>query len=209
MCRELERKTRKLERDVGDLRLACDSPDPKLLRLLIQWKSEQYRRTDHVDRFDQPWVGELFEDLLATRTSSLAGLLSVMYAGDQPVSIQFGLRTGALLVGWFAGYNIDFARYSPGLAQIRLMAEGLTEVGVHKLHMGKGAKRYTEALKNSDIFVGEGIVTTRTAIGEAHRLSYNANSWALRIAREHPALHDAADLLLRRTRLSSWTYGRI
>jgi CelD/BcsL family acetyltransferase involved in cellulose biosynthesis len=208
-CKELERKARKLGREVGGLRVACDCADPSLLRLLMAWKSEQYRRTDHVDRFDRPWAGELLETLLATRTDSLAGLLSVLYAGDQPVSIQFGLRAGNLLVGWFAGYDVRFCRYSPGLIQIRQMAEEIATVNVNQLQMGKGARHYSEALKNCDLFVGEGTVTSPSVLGAVHRAHSVTSQWALETVTEHPAVHHAADRLLRRSGLSSRTYGRV
>ena len=209
MCRELERKARKLDREAGGLRFVCDTPDPGALRLLMAWKSEQYRRTNHVDRFEQPWLAGLLEEFLATRTDHLAGLLSVLYADDQPVAIQFGLRADNLLVGWFAGYDPKFSKYSPGLMQIRLMAEGLGAMGVTKLEMGKGARRYTGALKNCDIYVGEGAVTSRSLSGAAYRLRDAASLYALRTVRGHSGLHRTADLVLRRSGVSSRTYGRI
>jgi CelD/BcsL family acetyltransferase involved in cellulose biosynthesis len=208
-CRELERKTRKLDREVGELRFVRECSDPGVLRTLAAWKSEQYRRTDHVDRFDKPWTGELLETLLTMRADHLSGVLSVMYAGDQPVSIQFGLRAGSLVVGWFTGYDFQFNKYSPGLIMIRMMTEELAEIGVDRLHMGKGAKRYTEELKNSDVFVGAGTVTSRSALGTAHHMRNTTSQWALRTVREHRGLHDAADRLLRRAGVSSRMYGRV
>ena len=53
-CRELERRARKLEREVGELRIVADSRDTNVLRTLLNWKSDQYRRTSHVDRFECP-----------------------------------------------------------------------------------------------------------------------------------------------------------
>jgi CelD/BcsL family acetyltransferase involved in cellulose biosynthesis len=208
-CRELERKTRKLDREAGELRFVRDCSDPGVLRTLIAWKSEQYRRTDHVDRFDKPWTGELLETLLTMRADHLSGVLSVMYAGDQPVSIQFGLRAGSLVVGWFTGYDFQFNKYSPGLIMIRMMTEELAEIGVDRLHMGKGAKRYTEELKNSDVFVGAGTVTSRSAMGTAHHVRNAAGLWALQTVRAHPGLHRAADRVLRRAGVSSRMYGRV
>jgi CelD/BcsL family acetyltransferase involved in cellulose biosynthesis len=208
-CRELDRKTRKLSRENGELRLVCDAEDSSLLRLLMTWKSEQYRRTDHVDRFDRPWVAELLETLLTTRTENMAGLLSVLYAGDQPVSIQFGLRAGGLLVGWFTGYDLRFSKYSPGLIQIRQMAEHLGSIGVEMLQMGKGARSFTEELKNGDVLVGEGIITGHSLLGAAHSIRSATEQRALNAVRERPALHRAADRVLRRTGVSSRTYGRI
>jgi CelD/BcsL family acetyltransferase involved in cellulose biosynthesis len=208
-CRELERKIRKLGREAGDLRFVCDAADASVLRTLTAWKSEQYRRTDHVDRFDKPWAAELLETLLTTREDHLSGVLSVLYAGDTPVTIQFGLRAGSLLVGWFTGYDLDLSKYSPGLIMIRMMTEELAGIGVDRLHMGKGAKKYTEELKNSDIFVGAGSVASRSVLGTAHHARNATGQWALHTVRAHPSWHHAADRLLRRFGVSSRMYGRV
>ena len=208
-CKEIDRRARKLGREAGELRLVHDSRDPNILRTLMTWKSEQYRRTNHVDRFSNAWVAGLLEELLSTRTNNLAGLLSVMYAGDQPVSIQFGLRADSLLVGWFTGYDVRFRKYSPGFIQIRQMVEELATVGISTLHMGKGAMRYATALKSYDILVGEGVVTDQSILGTAHRIYTATNGWALRTVREHPSLHRTADRMLRRSRVSNHMYGRV
>jgi CelD/BcsL family acetyltransferase involved in cellulose biosynthesis len=208
-CRELERKIRKLGREAGDLRFECDAADVSVLRTLTAWKSEQYRRTDHVDRFDKPWAAELLETLMSTREDRLSGVLSVLYAGDKPVTIQFGLRAGSLLVGWFTGYDLELNKYSPGLIMIRMMTEELAGIGVDRLHMGKGAKKYTEELKNSDIFVGAGSVASRSVLGTAHQARNASGQWALRTVRAHPSWHRSADRLLRRFGVSSRMYGRV
>lgn len=105
------------------------------------------------------------------------------------------LAEGNDVIG-FTGYDLKFNKYSPVLMQIRLTA-------------GKGARRYTDALNNCDIYVGEGALTGRSLSGTAYRLP-NATSWyALRTVRRHPVLHQAADIVLRRSGVSSRTYGRI
>ena len=93
-CRELARKTRKLAREAGELRIVADSRDTNMLGTLMAWKSDQYRRTSHVDRFEQPWLAGLLYALLATRGDHINGLLSVLYAGDQPVAAQSACAPG-------------------------------------------------------------------------------------------------------------------
>src|SRR5512146_1462755 len=73
-CREIERRARKLERELGELRVVPDSRDTNVLRTLLAWKSEQYRQTNHVDRFEQSWLVELLDTLLATRGSLRSGV---------------------------------------------------------------------------------------------------------------------------------------
>jgi len=208
-CRETERKARKLGREVGTLRLEHDSRNPDLLNTLIAWKSEQYRRTANVDRFDQPWIPSLMHALLATQSGYLSGMLSVLYAGEKPASIQFGLRAGETVVGWFTGYDQALGRYSPGLVQITMMTEALSAAGVHTMCIGKGAKHSAQIFKNHDVLVAEGMATSRSPLGASHRLINGAKREALRAVREHPALHDAADLLLRRTGAASRIYGKV
>lgn len=209
LCRELERKARKLGREVGEVRTVSDSRDLRLLRTLMAWKSDQYRRTDHVDRFERPWLAGLLEALLETRTKELSGLLSVLYAEDQPVAVQFGLRNRSQLVGWFTGYDVRFARYSPGLIHLMQMAREVASSSIETIHMGKGALRYTQSLKNGDILVSDGVVTARSPLGVVHNGLGRASRLALNTVRRHPCLHDALDQLLRRGGISGRTYGRL
>jgi CelD/BcsL family acetyltransferase involved in cellulose biosynthesis len=208
-CRELERKARKLGREVGELRSVSASPDPGVLRTLISWKSEQYRKTDHVDRFGHAWVVELLESLLAMQTDYLSSAMSVLYAGEQPVAAQFGLRAGPLVVGWFTGYDAHYSSYSPGLIQLMRLAEGTAAAGGTMIHMGRGAQKYTQGLKNGDVFVSQGAVTGRSLLGGAYRAGNAIARWALLSARQHPVLHDTADTILRHSGVSSRTYGRV
>jgi CelD/BcsL family acetyltransferase involved in cellulose biosynthesis len=209
-CRELDRKARKLGREVGELHMVADSRDTSVLRTLMAWKSDQYRQTSHVDRFEQPWLVGLLDALLATRSAHVSGLLSVLYASDQPVAAQFGLRTGSLLVGWFTAYDTRFGKYSPGLIQLKQLAEELSAAGLCTIDMGGGAKNYyKETLKSDDTFVAQGIVTSRSVLGTAYRLR-NALTWsARRTFRERPGLHHAADQVLRRSGVARRIYGRI
>ncbi len=209
-CKEIARRARKLEREFGELRVVADSRDTNVLRALMAWKSEQYRQTNHVDRFEQPWLVELLDILLATRSAQVSGLLSVLYAGDHLVAAQFGLRTETLLVGWFTGYETRLSKYSPGLIHIKGLAEEMAAAGISTIDMGGGRKNYyKETMKSYDSFVAQGVVTSRSVLGVAHHVR-NALTWAVRrTLRQHRGLHHAADQILRRTGLAQRTYGRI
>jgi CelD/BcsL family acetyltransferase involved in cellulose biosynthesis len=209
-CKEVARRARKLEREFGELCVVADSCDTNVLRTLMTWKSEQYRQTNHVDRFKQPWVVELLDILLATRSAQVSGLLSALYAGDQLVAAQFGLRTETLLVGWFTGYETRFGKYSPGLIHIKGLAEKMAAAGISTIDMGAGHKNYyKETMKSRDSFVAQGVVTSRSMLGAAHHVR-NALTWEIRrTLRQHEGLHYAADQILRRSGLAHRIYGRI
>jgi CelD/BcsL family acetyltransferase involved in cellulose biosynthesis len=209
-CREIERRARKLEREFGKLRVVADSRDTNALRTLMAWKSEQYRQTSHVDRFEQPWLVELLDILLATRSAQLTGVLSALYADDRLVAAQFGLRTEALLVGWFTGYETGLSKYSPGLIHIKGLAEEMAADGIRTIDMGAGARNYyKETMKSYDSFVAQGVVTSRSVLGAAHHVR-NALTWtARRTVRQHPGLHLAAGQIMRRSGIAHRIWGRI
>ena len=200
-CQEHARKTRKLAREVGELRFVADSHDINIIPALMAWKSEKYRRSGTVDRFDRRV--DLLEVLLATRSDRLSGLLSVLYAGDQPVAAQFGLRAGTLLVGWFIGFDSRFRQYSPGLILVMQMVEELAAIGIEAIHIGRPA-HYKEIFKTHEILASEGIVTSRSALGAAHRARDASTRWA----RQHPSFYRATDKILRRSGVARLTYGR-
>ena len=197
-CRDVARKGRKLSRDTGPLRHVVDSRDVAALRLLMAWKSDQYRRTGRSDRFARPWIVGLLTDLFETRGSHFSGRLSVLYAGDTPVAAHFGLRSGQMLAHWFPSYDTRFGKYSPGLIHHLHMIEDTPPTGISRIDLGKGEKRYKETLKTSDIFVCEGSVTGRSPLALAHRAGIAPGRWAVRTIRAHPPLYQAGDRFLKR-----------
>jgi CelD/BcsL family acetyltransferase involved in cellulose biosynthesis len=197
-CNDAKRKTRKLQRLAGDVRLVVDSRGTGALHTLMAWKSDQYRRTGRMDRFSRPWIVELLETLLDTRNDHFRGLLSVLYAGDAPVAAHFGVQAGDVLADWFPAYDTAVGRCSPGLILTLRMAEAVAAEGVHRIDMGKGFKRYKEVFKSHDIFVAEGIVTRRSPLAAANYVRSTLPAWTTRQIRRHEPLYNAADALLRR-----------
>jgi CelD/BcsL family acetyltransferase involved in cellulose biosynthesis len=54
------------------------------LRMLMNWKSDQYRRNSWIDIFARPWIADLVNYLFSIRSERFAGLLSVLYAEETP-----------------------------------------------------------------------------------------------------------------------------
>ena len=197
-CSTLGRSGRKLEREVGRLRFVLDTRDVSDLHTLMAWKSDQYQRTGRIDRFSQPWIVQLLEDLLETRNEHFSGLLSMLYAGDVPVAAHFGVRFGPTLSYWFPAYSTRFNVYSPGLLNTMRLIEGVAAQGTGLIDLGKGHNRYKEKLKSYDFTVTEGIVTRRSPLGAVHWARSTPTAWAIRQVRAHESLFHAADLVLKK-----------
>ncbi|MEU7856486.1 GNAT family N-acetyltransferase [Nonomuraea sp. NPDC049141] len=190
-------KERKFGREQGGLRFEWASADPEVLRTLLAWKSDQYRRTGRVDRFAQPWIVELIDLMFAEKSADFSGVLTMLYAGDVPVAGHFGLRTATTLVGWFPAYDTEFARYSPGIVHHLQMAEAAAAAGLHMVDMGKGGKEYKDWLKSGVLYVAEGRVSRPSASAAVHWMGRTPFNKARTIVMDRPSLYRAADRVLK------------
>ncbi|GAB5406509.1 MAG: GNAT family N-acetyltransferase [Aureliella sp.] len=141
-------KTRRLIREQGRLRLEFDCADSSLLDLLIQWKRDQYCRTHTYDIMSVAWIRSLMHDLHQCDRSSMHGLLSVMFAGDTPVAMHYGMLDGDWLHYWFPVFDPQFGYGSPGSQLFLEIVRECESRGVTKIDMGYGEQRYKHKLTN-------------------------------------------------------------
>ncbi len=195
--RDVPRRLRLLEREVGEVRFVYDSDDLVALRTTIGWKSAQYRRTGRADRFAHAWVVALVEDLLAVRTPDFAGILSLLYAGDRLVAGHIGLRSASVLPLWFPAHDPRFGRYSPGLLLQVELARAAARSGIEQIDLGRGPKEYKESLKSHDLHVAEGRVVRRVPAAALHWLRCAPARYLREVVAGNPALFRRADRLLK------------
>ena len=196
---DVARKARNLQRQAGELGFVVDSRDASALRMLMKWKSDQYRRNGWVDVFARPWIIDLIDYLFTIHSNRFAGLLSILYAGGMPIAGHFGIRSRHILAHWFPAYDVRFGKQSPGLIQHLRMAEETTTVGIGIIDMGTGSERYKQTLKSHDLFVAEGVVARSMLSACAHRVRSAQADWARRHVKRHPMLFRVADQLMRRS----------
>ncbi|MFC4060497.1 GNAT family N-acetyltransferase [Planomonospora corallina] len=194
-------KERKLGREHGEVRFEWASPDPAGLHTLLRWKSDQYQRTGRVDRFAQPWIVRLVEEMHACRSDDFAGVLTMVYAGDTPVAGHFGLRTAQNLVGWFPAYDPAYAPYSPGIMHHLFLAEHAAAAGLSQVDMGKGDREYKDWLRTGVMMVAEARVARPSPTAAVQWLGRVPLSRLRTTVVDDPRLFRAADRLLK-------TYGR-
>jgi CelD/BcsL family acetyltransferase involved in cellulose biosynthesis len=195
---DVARKARRLQRKAGELRFVVDSNDVSVLRELMSWKSDQYRRNGWVDVFARTWIADLVDCLFSIRSDRFAGLLSVLYTGGRPVAAHFGIRSRHVLAHWFPAYDVRFAAQSPGLIQHLRMAEETATVGIDLIDLGTGAERYKQTLKSYDLTVTEGVVARGALAASAHQVRSVPADWARRQVKRYPVLFRATDRLLQR-----------
>jgi len=179
---------RKLEREVGPVRLERHTPDRRLLHRLIQWKSAQYRQSRLLDIFSLDWTTRLLEHLFDHPTGELESLLSVLFVGDEPAAISFGLQAGGTFHGWFTSYDHRFAKYGPGILMMLELARSLGETGTHRMVLGTGNEDYKRRLATASVPVAKGSVVLDRIARSLHRRWYETCAWAKSSPLRKPAL---------------------
>jgi prepilin-type processing-associated H-X9-DG protein len=150
------RKVRKLERDVGHVRLVASTDDDCVLDSIIEWKRAQFNRIRIADHLAPPWRRELVKRVAASQSEDFAGMTTALYAGKHLLAAHLGIRSRALLHGWLPVYNRSFQRYSPGIVMWAMLADEVPRLGITRIDLAKGHEDYKEHLKTGDRIVAEG-----------------------------------------------------
>jgi CelD/BcsL family acetyltransferase involved in cellulose biosynthesis len=170
---------RRLELEIGPIRFVPHSPDPAEVAKVLAWKSRQYRKTGWKDIFAQKWGRSLVEQIHATQSESFAGMLSLLYAGNNLVAGHFGMRSRTVWHYWFPAYDPQFAKYSPGLILLLKMAQHAPEIGLRAIDLGTGLTLYKRRLMNASISVAEGSVERASLLSILRRTRRKAKRFIL------------------------------
>lgn len=140
--RDLARKLRKMERELGPVRLEffCESED--LFNRHAEMRNTLYLRMGLRADYCTGWEGEVLRSLRTADSPGFRSVLSIFFAGSQPVAAHFGLLSGDVFHWWFPAYDLAAQRYSPGLQLIDHCARQAAIEGVSTIDFGKGDVRY-------------------------------------------------------------------
>lgn len=193
-------KTRKLGREIGQVRLEMDCRCPEILERTIAWKRAQYQRTHILDLFLPEWTRDLittlYENSLAQpglqldsavagddfSNDSLRGICSVLWSGDRPVATHIGMIEHGRLHYWFPTYDPAFARYSPGTALFTETIRAATQHGIDCVDMGYGEQQYKTKQTGTTTQVVHGTITD----SRWHRIAFAAEATMVQALKRVP-----------------------
>jgi CelD/BcsL family acetyltransferase involved in cellulose biosynthesis len=167
--RRLREKTRKLERDYGELRFERHSDDPEALATLLGWKADQYEKTGASNILEQAWIPDVLRRAHAAQTEDFSGLLSFLYADVRPVAGHLGIRSAGVCHSWFPAYDPEFSTYSPGLILLLKLTETAPDANIGVIDLGRGDYRYKRMLMNGTVRLAEGAVQRPSLAAGASR----------------------------------------
>jgi CelD/BcsL family acetyltransferase involved in cellulose biosynthesis len=159
-CQQLERKKRKLSREVGPLRFELHTDSATVLEALIEWKRGQIVAAGLKDVFGSAMSKALLCETIKEQSHDFSGWLSALYAGDQLIAILLGQRSQHVLNAWIPTHHPQFSNYSPGaLLHLELLRRCADEA-VTVIDLGRGENPLKMRLANDSQLM---------AIGSLHR----------------------------------------
>jgi CelD/BcsL family acetyltransferase involved in cellulose biosynthesis len=187
LFRKTQQKYRKLEREVGPIRFEPHSDDTAAFRRLIEWKSDQYRRTQTGDVLQRGWTVDLLQQVLRRQHDDFAGMQSVLYVGDDVAAVQVGMRSRGVLHYWFIAHNPAYAQYSPGALLLVSIARAAATLGIRRIDLGKGDEAFKSRYTTGATGVASGAVDLRPLVRPVRRFWLRAQDWVLRSRWQTPA----------------------
>jgi len=148
VLKDIDKKRRKAERELGPSTFTALSDDRAAFDQLIAWKRDQLLATGQTDLFKTPWVSRLVEDLFATREAGFGGGLYTLHLGDQLAAVHLHLRGAHTIHGWLIAHNPALERYSPGLLLFQDILKAMDGGPHDRLDLGAGDYRFKRELAN-------------------------------------------------------------
>lgn len=152
------RKLRKIGREVGPVRFEFQTSAPEAWAALVEWKTDQYRRSKAADALAAPWVLALLQRILGQRDPAFAGVLSALFVDGRVAAVHLGMRSFGVLHWWFPAYDPALHRYSPGLLLLTKLAEACPDLGIRRIDLGKGSEPYKASFMSGAAALCEGSV---------------------------------------------------
>jgi CelD/BcsL family acetyltransferase involved in cellulose biosynthesis len=165
------RAGRAIERDLGPLRLEWSRDQPALLDYVVRLKRAQYRRTGRHDVFACGWTERLLRGLHEARESDFGLTFAALYAGETLVGAEVGLMSGTVHHLWLPVYDLEYARYGPGMQMTIESVRAAAAAGLTRINFGRADADYKAYFAEPAGTVAEGVVRAQgaslAAAGEA------------------------------------------
>jgi CelD/BcsL family acetyltransferase involved in cellulose biosynthesis len=167
--KEVRRKERMTLRECGGIHFEMKSRDSMAFHTMLKGKSDQLIRTlgRRRDWLALPWVNQVLNEVFHETDEDFGGMFSALYAGDQLVAAQFGLRSGSIMHGWLLWYRIEHASFSPGIVLMNRLAQGANSHGIRQIDMGRGEQPFKLRFANGQVDLVEGVVVEPAAVWRA------------------------------------------
>jgi CelD/BcsL family acetyltransferase involved in cellulose biosynthesis len=149
VLKDIDKKRRKAEREVGPSRFTAMSDVRADFDQLIVWKRAQLIATGQTDIYKTEWVNTLVDALFQRHDPNFGGGLYTLHLGDQLAAVHLHLRGEHTIHGWLIAHNPELERYSPGLMLFQDILKSMDGTPYTRLDLGTGDYRFKRELSNA------------------------------------------------------------
>jgi CelD/BcsL family acetyltransferase involved in cellulose biosynthesis len=156
--RQQDRKRRKLEREVSDTVFGVGSANEAHLQTLLDWKTDQCRRTGQPLVWAAPWVRQTVHAAHQSENPRFRGLMFTLTSGQTLAAAHYALVNGRVMHAWLLAHDHALEAYSPGVLLTRFMVEWAADNGYAAVDFGTGDYRYKREFGNPAGALGWGYI---------------------------------------------------
>lgn len=178
VLKDIDKKRRKVEREVGPVTFNAFSRSKADLDQLVTWKQAAWKATGQTDLFAAGWPARLLKGLFAGRDPDFGGVLFTLYFGDKLAAAQMNIRSGSTVHSWIIGHDAAFERYSPGMILFQSILRWMDDVPYSRLDLGAGDYRFKRELANRQVTVAHGFVGCPSAAALVREAAYGVRKAA-------------------------------
>jgi CelD/BcsL family acetyltransferase involved in cellulose biosynthesis len=156
--KDLDKKRRKVERELGEVRFTAHSRSRAEFDQLVAWKSAQFGATGQTDIFKAGWTRRLIGDLFESRDPDFGAILFTLHIGDRLAAAHLHMRGRRTIHGWLISHDHEFDRYSPGVLLFQDILRWMDGTPYQRLDLGPGDYQFKRQLANAGQYVTHGFV---------------------------------------------------
>jgi CelD/BcsL family acetyltransferase involved in cellulose biosynthesis len=158
ILKDLDKKRRKVEREVGKAVFTADSRAVSEFDQLLAWKRAQLQATGQTDLFATPWTSRLLRDLFESRDPQFGATLFTLHIADRLAAAHLHLRGCKVIHAWMIAHDAELERYSPGLLLFQDILRWMDLSPFDRLDLGPGDYRFKRELANAHRDIAHGFV---------------------------------------------------
>ena len=171
---EFRRAMRKLEADGRAVEVLVRDPRGETLDALMAFKSQQYRRSGHVDVLAWGWSRRLMHGLMQVRSPGFEAVLSSLWIDGALAAAHLGLKSGGVLHYWMPAYDPALSAYAPGSVLAVELARAMAAEGVVEMDLGPGRTPWKRQFANASVPLIRGVVHAQTRRGRFNAAAFEA-----------------------------------
>ncbi len=176
--KDIDKKRRKVERELGALSFTAYSRSRTDLDQLIAWKRGQWQATGQTDLFDTAWTQTLVRNLFESRQPDFGGVMFTLHIDGRLAAAQLDLRGNRAIHSWIIAHDPEFERYSPGLILFQDILRWMDTTPYSSLDLGAGDYRFKRELSNAQRHVNHGFVGVASPAALVREAAYGLRAAA-------------------------------